>query len=52
MCGFCDIQNAAPINIFSEEEIERIVIGVYSVAFFCDTKKSVFKTWYLFSIIL
>lgn len=30
MCSFCDIQNAAPINIFSDEEIERIVIGVYS----------------------
>lgn len=30
MCNFCDIQNAAPINIFSDEEIERIVIGVYS----------------------
>jgi SPP1 gp7 family putative phage head morphogenesis protein len=30
VCDFCDIQNAAPINIFSEEEIERIVIGVYS----------------------
>jgi SPP1 gp7 family putative phage head morphogenesis protein len=30
MCGFCDIQNAAPIHIFSDDEIERIVIGVYS----------------------
>lgn len=30
MCSFCDIQNAAPINIFSDEEIERIVVGVYS----------------------
>lgn len=30
MCSFCDIQNAAPINIFSDDEIERIVIGVYS----------------------
>jgi SPP1 gp7 family putative phage head morphogenesis protein len=30
MCSFCDIQNAAPIHIFSDEEIERIVIGVYS----------------------
>ena len=30
MCGFCEIQNSAPINIFSDEEIERIVIGVYS----------------------
>ena len=30
MCSFCDIQNAAPVNIFSDDEIERIVIGVYS----------------------
>lgn len=30
MCSFCDIQNAAPIHIFSDDEIERIVIGVYS----------------------
>ena len=30
MCSFCDIQNAAPINIFSDDEIERIVVGVYS----------------------
>ena len=30
MCGFCEIQNSAPINIFSDDEIERIVIGVYS----------------------
>lgn len=30
MCSFCDIQNAAPVNIFSDDEIERIVVGVYS----------------------
>lgn len=30
MCGFCQIENSAPIHIFSDEEIERIVIGVYS----------------------
>jgi SPP1 gp7 family putative phage head morphogenesis protein len=30
VCSFCDIQNAAPINIFSDDEIERIVVGVYS----------------------
>lgn len=30
MCGFCDIQNAAPIHIFSDDEIDRIVMGVYS----------------------
>lgn len=30
MCGFCQIENSAPINIFSDDEIERIVIGVYS----------------------
>lgn len=30
MCGFCDIQNVSPIHIFSDDEIERIVIGVYS----------------------
>lgn len=30
MCNFCDIQNAKPIHLFSDDEIERIVIGVYS----------------------
>jgi len=30
VCSFCDIQNAAPVNIFSDDEIERIVVGVYS----------------------
>lgn len=29
-CGFSEIQNAAPIHIFSDDEIDRIVIGVYS----------------------
>lgn len=30
MCNFCDIQNAKPIRLFSDDEIDRIVIGVYS----------------------
>jgi len=30
VCNFCDIQNSAPINLFSDDDIERVLIGVYS----------------------
>jgi len=30
MCSFCDIVNVAPKKIFTDEEIERFIIGVYS----------------------
>jgi hypothetical protein len=30
VCNFCDIQNSATINLFSEDDIERVLIGVYS----------------------